>query len=122
MVFKFGLSYDATPEKVEAVPGIVRRAVEAQEKTRFDRAHFQGFGDSSLDFEVVYFVLSAEFNLYMDIQQRLNLALMREFRHLGVGFAFPTRTLQMPGLEARLAAQPQPGEPQAVMRPRRVVP
>jgi hypothetical protein len=68
----------------------------------------------------------------MDIQQRINLTLMREFRHLGVGFAFPTRTLRMPGLEARLAAQPLPGEPaamphpssleQAAMRPRRVVP
>lgn len=122
VVFKFGLTYDTSPEQAEAVPGIVRRAIESQEKTRFDRAHFQGFGDSSLDFEVVYFVLSAEFNLYMDIQQRTNLALMREFRQLGVSFAFPTRTLQMPGLEARLAAQPLPGDDAAPMRPRRVAP
>ncbi|NML14444.1 mechanosensitive ion channel family protein [Azohydromonas caseinilytica] len=121
VVFKFGLTYDSTPEQAEAVPGIVRRAVESQEHTRFDRAHFQGFGDSSLDFEVVYFVLSSDFNLYMDIQQRINLALMREFRALGVSFAFPTRTLQMPGLEARLAAQPRPEE-QPVLRPRRVAP
>jgi small-conductance mechanosensitive channel len=78
------------------------------------------FGDSSLDYEVVYFVLSADYNLYMDIQQRINLTLMREFQQLGVGFAFPTRTLQMPGLEARLAAQPHPDT--APMRPRRVLP
>lgn len=120
VVFKFGITYDATPEQAEAVPGIVRRAVEAQEKTKFDRAHFMAFGDSSLDYEVVYFVLSAEYNLYMDIQQRINLTLMREFRQLGVDFAFPTRTLQMPGLEARLAAQPRPDE--APQRPRRVAP
>jgi small-conductance mechanosensitive channel len=120
VVFKFGLSYDTTPEQAEEVPAIVRRAIEAQEKTRFDRAHFMAFGESSLDYEVVYLVLSADYNLYMDIQQRLNLALMREFDKLGVGFAFPTRTLQMPGLEARLAAQPHPDE--APLRPRRVVP
>jgi small-conductance mechanosensitive channel len=120
VVFKFGLSFDATPEQAESVPGIVRRAIEAQDKTRFDRAHFMAFGESSLDYEVVYFVLSADYNLYMDIQQRINLTLMREFQQLGVGFAFPTRTLQMPGLEARLAAQPHPDE--APMRPRRVLP
>ncbi|WP_051244472.1 mechanosensitive ion channel family protein [Azohydromonas australica] len=131
IVFKFGITYDTTPEQAEAVPGIVRRVIEGLEQTRFDRAHFQAFGDSSLDFEVVYFVLAPEYNLYMDLQQRINLALMREFRQLGVGFAFPTRTLQMPGLEARLAAQPLPGNAaampqqpleQASMRPRRVAP
>ncbi|WP_298234949.1 mechanosensitive ion channel family protein [uncultured Azohydromonas sp.] len=121
IVFKFRLSYGTTPEQAEAVPGIVRRAIEAQDKTRFDRAHFLGFGDSALEFEVVYFVLSPDYNAYMDIQQRINLALLRELRQLGVEFGLPARTLQMPGLEAQLAAQPLPGDA-AAMRPRRVGP
>lgn len=121
VVFKFRLTYGTTPEQAEAVPGIVRRAIESQDKTRFDRAHFQGFGDSALEFEVVYFVLSADFNLYMDIQQHINLTLLRELRQLGVDFGLPARTLQMPGLEAQLAAQPLPGDA-APMRPRRVLP
>ncbi len=121
VVFKFRLTYGTTPEQAEAVPGIVRRAIESQDKTRFDRAHFQGFGDSALEFEVVYFVLSADYNIYMDIQQRINLTLLRELRQLGVDFGLPARTLQMPGLEAQLAAQPLPGDA-APMRPRRVLP
>lgn len=121
VVFKFRLTYGTTPEQAEAVPGIVRRAIESQDKTRFDRAHFQGFGDSALEFEVVYFVLSADYNVYMDIQQHINLALLRELRQLGVDFGLPARTLQLPGLEAQLAAQPLPGDA-APMRPRRVVP
>ncbi len=121
VVFKFRLTYGTTPEQAEAVPGIVRRAIESQDKTRFDRAHFQGFGDSALEFEVVYFVLSADYNIYMDIQQRINLTLLRELRQLGVDFGLPARTLQMPGLEAQLATQPLPGDA-APMRPRRVLP
>lgn len=95
ILFGIGLTYDATPEQIETVTAIIKRAVEAQEKTRFDRAHFKAFGSSSLDFEVVYFVLDPSFNLYMDIQQSINLMLMREFKALGVEFAFPTQTLHL---------------------------
>ncbi|MBU1359496.1 MAG: mechanosensitive ion channel family protein [Gammaproteobacteria bacterium] len=95
IVFKFGITYDATPEQAEAVPGIVKRLIGERDKLRLDRAHFQGFGDSSLDFEVVYYVKDPDFGLYMDEQQRLNLQLMRELSAIGVDFAFPTRTVHI---------------------------
>jgi small-conductance mechanosensitive channel len=95
IVFKFGVTYDTTPEQAEAIPAIVRRLVEANDQLRFDRAHFQGLGESSLDYEVVYIVKDPSYNLYMDAQQALNLQLMRELAALGVGFAFPTRTLHL---------------------------
>ncbi|UUX94111.1 mechanosensitive ion channel [Aquabacterium sp. J223] len=91
--FGFGITYDATPEQVEQVPAVVARIVRGRETLRFDRAHFKGFGESSLDFEVVYVVLDADYNVYMDEQQAINLALMRELAALGVEFAFPTRTV-----------------------------
>lgn len=95
IVFGFGVTYDTTPAQAEAIPAVVRKVVEASEKLRFDRAHFKALGESSLDFEVVYYVLEPDFQTYMDQQQRINLALMRELRALGVEFAFPTRTVVM---------------------------
>jgi small-conductance mechanosensitive channel len=95
VVFGFGLTYDTAARQAEEVPRIVRRVVEAGDKLRFDRAHFKGFGESSLDYEVVYFVLSPDYNLYMDRQQEINVRLLDEFSKLGVGFAFPTRTVQL---------------------------
>ena len=59
----------------------------------FDRAHFQKYGDSALIFEVVYFVLSADYNQYMDIQQQINFTIMDRFAELGIAFAYPTQTL-----------------------------
>jgi len=95
VVFSFGVLYDTTAEQLERIPEIVRELVAAETTARFDRAHFFKFGESSLDFEVVYIVLSSEYNVYMDIQQRINLGLMRELAALGVGFAYPTRTLRV---------------------------
>jgi small-conductance mechanosensitive channel len=96
IVFEFRVTYDTKVELLERIPRIVRAAVETEEKTRFDRAHWKSFGVHSLEFEVVYFVLDSDYNVYMDIQQAVNLTIMRELQSLGVRFAFPTMMLKMP--------------------------
>jgi small-conductance mechanosensitive channel len=107
IVFNFGLTYATPPEKAEAVPAIVRGLIDAEPTLRFDRAHLQKFGESSLDYEVVYIVEDASYNLYMDAQQRINLALMREFAARGIDFAFPTRTVVLqPPADSQLQEQP----------------
>lgn len=57
---------------------------------KFDRAHWTGFGPSSLNFEIVYFVLSSDYNTYMDIQQTINIRIFETFEQLGISFAKPT--------------------------------
>jgi len=97
IVFGFGVTYDCTPDQLREVPQIVKTAVDAAGNTRFDRAHFKQFGESSLDFEVVYYVTDPSFNLYMDIQQKINLDLMSALGERNIEFAFPTRTLHVLG-------------------------
>ncbi|CAN7328973.1 mechanosensitive ion channel family protein [Rhizobacter sp. LjRoot28] len=93
IVFGFGVTYATSPDQAAAIPELVKRIVEESGKLRFDRAHLKAFGESSLDYEVVYIVLDPDFGLYMNEQQRINLSLMRELDAMGVGFAFPTRTV-----------------------------
>lgn len=95
IVFAFGVTYDTPPDVMERIPGVVREIIGAQEPARFDRAHFKDFGDSSLNFEVVYWMKTADYTAYMDTQQHINLALMRRCAEMGVEFAFPTRTVQV---------------------------
>jgi small-conductance mechanosensitive channel len=76
---------------LEKIPPLIRRAVEAQQDTRFDRSHFVRHGAASLDFETAYYVLSADYNRYMDVQQAINLRVHREFAELGIEFAYPTQ-------------------------------
>ena len=72
---------------------MVREAIEEQSQTRFDRAHFKSYGNFSLDFEAVYYVLGPDYNLYMDLQQAINLAIHKKFEEAGIEFAYPTQTL-----------------------------
>ena len=93
IAFKFGVTYSTTPDQLQAIPEMVKEIVAGLPKVRFDRAHFSAFGDSSLDFDVVYWMLTPDYSAYMDVQQAINLALLRGFSSKGIDFAFPTRTL-----------------------------
>jgi len=93
VVFTFGLVYQTTHEQLAGIGQTVRQIIEKLEKTRFDRAHFKEYGDSALVFEVVYYVQDPSYNVYMDIQQAINLELYRRFQAEGICFAYPTRTL-----------------------------
>ncbi len=106
ILFGVGIVYETPPEKVAAVPGILKEIVSAQQKVRFDRAHFKDFGDSSLDFEIVYYVLSPDYNTYMDVQQAINLEIFRRFTAEGLSFAYPTRTLYLQKTGTPASAEP----------------
>jgi small-conductance mechanosensitive channel len=97
VVFSIGVTYQTPREKLKAIPAILRAAVEAQEKTRFDRSHFKDFGDYSLNFETVYYVLAPDYALYMDVQQAINLRIHEEFEREGIEFAYPTQVVHVVG-------------------------
>lgn len=91
VVFKLGVIYQTSAEQLERLPKMIEEIVRAQRLTRFDRAHFMAYGDFALEFEVVYYVIGADYGLYMDIQQAINLALYRRFQQEGIQFAYPTQ-------------------------------
>lgn len=95
VVFAIGVTYQTPVDKLAAIPAMIRTAVESQSPVRFDRAHFKQYGDFSLVFEVVYFVLAADYNLSMDIQQAINLAIFRRFAEERIEFAYPTHTVHL---------------------------
>lgn len=93
VAFGFGVTYETSAEKLREIPALVRTIVEGVGETTFDRAHFKSFGDSSLDFEVVYLIPTADYNRYMDIQQDINFKLKDELESRGIEFAYPTQKL-----------------------------
>jgi MscS family membrane protein len=95
VLFTIGVTYQTPADKVEKLPGMLRAIIEAQEQVRFDRAHFMSFGDFALIYEIVYWMLTPDYAVYMDTQQRINLALYRRLQDEGIEFAYPTRTVQL---------------------------
>lgn len=93
IVFKIGVVYQTSYEQLEAIPGYIKDIITGVEGLTLDRTHFSGYGDSSLDFETVYYVEDPDYNMYMDKQQQIYLALFKKFTDEGIVFAYPTRTL-----------------------------
>jgi small-conductance mechanosensitive channel len=97
VVLTIGVSFDTPPDTVARIPQLLREAVEAQQRVRFDRSHFMSYGESSLNFETVYFVLTADYQVFANINQAVNLAVLRRFAEEKISFAFPTRTIMVRG-------------------------
>lgn len=95
VTFTFGLTYDTSLAKLRQAANTVQDIIKKQRKAEFDRAHFHNFGDSSLNFEVVYYIKSGDYNQYMDTQQTINLEILGRFNKLGIDMAFPTRTVYL---------------------------
>lgn len=94
--FQIGITYQTPVEKVELVSQMVKEIIEKEAPvTEFDRGHFAAFGDFNLLYEFSYYVLSSEYRVYMDVQQRININIMRTFSEQGIEFAYPTQTLHI---------------------------
>lgn len=95
IVFSLGVVYQTPADTLEEIPKIIEDVIVKQENARFDRAHFQRYGDFALIFEAVYYVESSDYRIYMDIQQAVNLEIFRRFEEQDIEFAYPTQTLYL---------------------------
>ncbi len=95
LVHKIGVIYDTKHSQMRKIPEIMQKIVEKTDNAIFDRCHFTNFGESSLDFELVYYIPTNDYLSAMNAQQQINLEIMMEFEKEGIEFAFPTRTIQM---------------------------
>jgi small-conductance mechanosensitive channel len=93
VVFKLGVVYQTSYEKLKLIPQFVKEIIEKQPESTFDRGHFANYGDFSLNFEFVYYILGADYNKYMDIQQNINFEIFKKFEDEKIEFAYPTQTL-----------------------------
>ncbi|MFH1858377.1 MAG: mechanosensitive ion channel family protein [Candidatus Omnitrophota bacterium] len=99
ILFKIGVVYQTPVEKLKTIPRIVEAVIKEHELTQFDRAHFQSYGDFALIFEIVYYVLTPDYNKYMDVQHYINVRLKEQFEKEGIEFAYPTQQLYVTKVE-----------------------
>lgn len=95
VVFRLGVTYETGLRELKEIPVVITNIIKGVNDTVFDRTHFFSYGDFSLVFEVVYYVIGSDYNKYMDIQQEINLKIKEEFEKHGIEFAYPTQTLYL---------------------------
>jgi small-conductance mechanosensitive channel len=118
--FATNVAYGTPVELIEQIPRWIRQFIESEKDTRFDRSHFLRHGDKALEFESVYYVLSADYNQYMDIQQSLNLKIHRKLMEHDVAFALAPQGVipqRQDGAEADVkATQDAPARAPGIIR------
>ncbi|WP_322744904.1 mechanosensitive ion channel family protein [Leptolyngbya ectocarpi] len=98
IAFNLGVTYETTAVQMKQIPGIIQEIVENVDSVTFDRAHFSSYGDFSLNYEVVYYVETNDYEIYMDAKQLIYLAIKEAFEARSIEFAYPTQTLYIDGV------------------------
>jgi small-conductance mechanosensitive channel len=98
IVFHLGVTYETSQDQMKAIPGLIQSVIEGVAGVTFDRAHFLSFGDFSLNYEVVYFVETSDYNAFVDAQQQMNLGIKAAFEERQIEFAYPTQLLYLTNL------------------------
>ena len=97
MIYSIGVTYDTSVEKMKAIPTMIQAIIDSKEHSTFNRCHFTEFADSSLNFELVYYIDTRDFTVALNEQQAINLEIMEAFAREGISFAFPSQTLYLEG-------------------------
>lgn len=94
-LFQLGVAYETSPALLAEVSKLVEQAVAGVAGTRFEYCALRGFGDSALQYEVVYFVpdpATARYK-FVAIGDEVNRRIHEAFSRRGIAFAYPTRTV-----------------------------
>lgn len=94
---KIGVVHDTPVPALREIPSVMEHVVREVGGLTLGRAHFVSFGDSALVFELVYYVESADYNVFMDRQQDVNFRLAEEFKTRGISFAHTAQTIYLTG-------------------------
>lgn len=95
IVFRFGVSHRTPAAQLRELPQTLQDIMADMPLVRFDRAHLANLVPPALNFEVVYYVESADYRTYMDMQQEIYLRLLATLEQRGIALALPVQTVHL---------------------------
>lgn len=95
VIFNLHLLLETPTDKLKSAVSIIRAIVLSKKKSRFERCHFMRIGQVSVELETVYWVLTDDYDSYMDIHQEILFEIRSAFEAEKITFAHPTQTVQV---------------------------
>tara|TARA_R110001606_G_scaffold43360_3_gene114902 strand:+ start:729 stop:1895 length:1167 start_codon:yes stop_codon:yes gene_type:complete len=89
--FGIGVIYQTKPDEARRIPALLKKIVEDNGAV-FVRSGFVGFGDSSINFELDFDIMSSEYDVVYEGRHTIGLAILQTFNEQGLEFAYPTQT------------------------------
>lgn len=94
-LLSFTITYGTSLSKVEQVKTLVAEIFTDLKQAELDRIHLKELADSGITFEAAYYVASREFKVFMDVQEQVNLALLKTLAKQKIDLAYPTQTIEL---------------------------
>ncbi len=104
VVMLLSLIYQTSPETMRHLPELLKELVNARQLCRFERAYFSGFAASSIDFELAFHVMAADFETMAKERHAVALAIVERFAADGIEFAYPSQVSFIAGPDGKLVA------------------
>jgi MscS family membrane protein len=100
------ITYDAGPAKAQKAVEIIKEILSDIAEVNTSGAHgfrvyFDDFNDWSLNIYMAYWVAPSDYWIFKEVNQRVNLEMMRRFEKEAIEFAFPSQTLYLKNDEAK---------------------
>jgi len=89
--FGIGVIYQTQPGEARRIPALLKKIVEDNDAV-FVRCGFVGFGDSSINFELDFDIMSSDYDVVYQGRHIIGLAILQAFNEEGLEFAYPTQT------------------------------
>lgn len=98
-----GVAYETPPEKLEALPAILREIVEAQgDGITVARASFETFGASSIDFALWFDIAGDDWTPAHLARDAVIIGVVRRFAEEGISIPYPTQTTYTAAPDGRM--------------------
>ena len=90
-------AYNTSLTQLQALTADIKHLIDTHEMTkpREGLVKFDQFGESSLDVLVIFHVETADWRIFNNVKEEINLQIIALMAKHGVQFAFPTRTIVM---------------------------
>ncbi|MDR2707950.1 MAG: mechanosensitive ion channel family protein [Nitrososphaerota archaeon] len=88
IVFNIGVSYDTPTETLKKIPSIIIDVIKNVKGASPQFVNFNEFGEYSLRFFISYFVNVPDYGSYLEVQERINLAIREAFEREGIEMAY----------------------------------
>jgi MscS family membrane protein len=105
--YNVGLLYGTPIPVIRKIVATIQAYLDSHQQTTQDGiASFYGFGASSLDIQVLFFITELDWNTYLRVREEISLEIMRIVLENGGDFAFPTTTVHLARQQEEPVAAP----------------
>jgi small-conductance mechanosensitive channel len=93
VVINIGISPETSHESLQGLPDLFKEIIQQQKKATFDRANLNEIADYTLNYEIVFHIESAEYDVFMNTKESVLLEIIKRLQEKDINMPYPTQAI-----------------------------